>query len=117
LTIYGDGWQSRDFIYVADVVEAYLHAGRLVAQGRGGEGRLYNIGTGSGTSILKLAETLNELVGNRGELTFSPERPGDIRNSLASVDAFRAATGWEPRISLQDGLLRTCEWARDAESG
>jgi UDP-glucose 4-epimerase len=116
LTIFGDGRQSRDFIYVGDVVEAYLCAARLCRQGRGGERRLYNIGTGAGTSILKLAETLNELVGNREELTFRPERPGDIRISLASVEAFRTATGWEPRVCLREGLKRTCEWAGGVEN-
>lgn len=116
LTIFGDGRQSRDFIYVADVVEAYLRAGRLGRQGSGGTGRLYNVGTGTGISVLELAEILNELLGNRSKLTFCPERLGDIRFSLASVEAFRNATRWEPRTSLREGLQYTCEWAGSLES-
>lgn len=115
LTIFGDGQQVRDFVYVADVVEAYLRAVQLCREARRGEVRLYNIGTGTRTSILELAETLNELVGNREELTYCPERPGDIRYSLASVEAFRTITGWKPRTSLREGLQRTCEWAREVE--
>lgn len=115
LTIFGDGQQARDFVYVSDVVEAYLCAARLCREGRGGEVRLYNIGTGTRTSILELAETVNELVGNRSGLTFGPERGGDIRFSVASVEAFRTAAGWQPRVSLREGLRCTCEWAREAE--
>ena len=112
LIIFGDGRQARDFIYVSDVVEAYLRAANLCRQGRGGEERRYNIGTGVSTSILELAETLNELVGNPKELIYCPERSGDIRFSLASVEAFRTVMRWEPRVSLREGLGHTCEWAR-----
>ena len=112
LTIFGDGRQVRDFVYVEDVVEAYLRAATLCRRGRDEKRKLYNLGTGSGTSILELAETLNELVGNCEQLTFCPERPGDIRYSLASPEAFHAATGWQPGIPLREGLRRTCEWAR-----
>ncbi len=115
LTVFGDGRQARDFIFVSDVVEAYLSAANLCLQGGGGARRLYNIGTGTRTSILELAETLNELNGNREGLTFFPERPGDIRLSLASAEAFRTATGWQPRISLREGLQRTCQWAGGPE--
>ncbi len=112
LTIFGDGRQIRDFIYVMDVVEAYLHAARLCRAGEGGSKRVYNIGTGQRTSILELAETVNDLAGNREGVVFGPERPGDIRFSLASTAAFGRATGWEPRVSLREGLRCTCEWAR-----
>lgn len=116
LTIFGDGSQSRDFIYVADVVEAYLQAAKLGGRGAESRGRLYNIGTGVGTSILELAAALNELAGNRQDLAFCPERPGDIRFSLASVAAFHGSTGWEPRMSLREGLRQTCMWAQKAET-
>ena len=112
LTIFGDGLQTRDFIYVSDVVEAYLRAARLCGTARGGEKDPYNIGTGKSTSILELAETINGLVENHAGLAIRPERPGDIRFSVASVDAFRQAAGWEPRVSLREGLRRTIAWAR-----
>jgi UDP-glucose 4-epimerase len=116
LTIFGDGLQTRDFIYVSDVVEAYLRAAGLCKNSTFGEKKLYNVGTGKGTCILEVAETLNELADNHEKPAFRPERPGDIRFSLASVDAFRKATGWEPRVALREGLWNTYRWARDQDS-
>ncbi len=119
LSIYGDGRQTRDFVYVSDVVEAYLAAAGLrrfpPADAPRGltappGGRIFNVGTGSATSILDLAHTLNDLSGNREPVLFQRERPGDIRHSLASVDAFRNATGWKPEVSLQEGLRSILEW-------
>ena len=112
LTIFGDGLQTRDFIYVSDVVEAYLCAAKLCRSSSGAEERLYNVGTGRITSILELAESINDLAANHEKPNFSPERPGDIRYSVGSVDAFLEATKWQPRTSLRKGLRNTIEWAR-----
>jgi UDP-glucose 4-epimerase len=112
LTILGDGQQTRDFIYVSDVVEAYLGAASLSKNASGVEMNIYNIGTGRSTSIMQLAETINNLLKNQGSLAFCPERPGDIRFSVASVEAFRKAAGWEPRVSLREGLRKTIAWAK-----
>jgi UDP-glucose 4-epimerase len=111
LTLFGDGLQTRDFIYVSDVVEAYLRAVNLVKKSPKAQPNRYNIGMGKSTSILELAETINGLVENHAGLAFCPERPGDIRFSVASVDAFRQAAGWEPQVSLREGLRRTIAWA------
>ncbi len=116
LTIFGDGLQTRDFIYVSDVVEAYLRAAGLCGNSAIRGKRLYNVGTGKGTTILEVAETLNELAINHERPAFCKERRGDIRFSLASVDAFRKATGWEPRVALREGLWNTYRWARDRDS-
>jgi UDP-glucose 4-epimerase len=112
LTIFGDGLQTRDFIYVADVVEAYLSAADLVKNASETGKRLFNVGTGKTTSILELAESINELAANHEKPTFCPERPGDIRFSAGSVNAFLKATEWQPRVSLREGLRNTIEWAR-----
>lgn len=112
LTIFGDGRQLRDFIYVSDVVEAYLRAASLVRNPNRTQKPVYNIGTGKSTSILGLAEAINALAGNDEKVTFYPERPGDIRFSVASVDAFSVAAGWNPRLSLPEGLSKTIAWAR-----
>jgi UDP-glucose 4-epimerase len=114
LTIFGDGRQTRDFIYVSDVVEAYLGAVSLIKNASGVESKIYNIGTGRSTTIMQLAETINYLSKNQSSSTFCPERLGDIRFSVASVDAFRKAAGWEPRVSLREGLGKTIAWAKDS---
>ncbi len=114
LTIFGDGRQTRDFIYVSDVVEAYMGAASLAGKSsRAGE-RIYNIGTGKSTSIKLLAETVSNLVTSYDPPVFRSERPGDIRFSVASVEAFRKVAGWEPRVSLREGLGKTIAWARTA---
>ena len=114
LTIFGDGGQTRDFVYVADVVNAYLAAADLKnadgAPPPTPNGHIYNIGTGRVTSILELASMVRELSGNREPLAHLPEREGDIRHSRASVEAFREATGWNPEFSLGTGLAATLEW-------
>jgi len=112
LTIFGDGLQTRDFIYVSDVVEAYLHAaglrGAVVLPFRG----IYNVGAGKAVTVLDLAKSILKLTGNTESLTFLGERAGDIRHSLAAVKCFQNETGWSPQISLLDGLHRTLSWAR-----
>jgi UDP-glucose 4-epimerase len=107
LTIFGDGLQTRDFVYVSDVVEAYARAASLDGVEFHVPGGVYNIGTGRITSVLDLAQTIKELTGNCEPLLFLEERPGDIRHSLASVDAFRSAARWSAKVSLREGLQRT----------
>ncbi|MHC1742313.1 MAG: NAD-dependent epimerase/dehydratase family protein [Syntrophobacteraceae bacterium] len=112
LTVFGDGQQTRDFIYVGDVVSAYVRAAGLDGTGVRVPHGIYNIGTGERTSILRLAEVINELAGNREPTQFLPERPGDIRHSVAAVETFRRASGWSPEVGLRDGLRLTLDWAR-----
>ncbi len=109
LTIFGDGQQTRDFIYVGDVVSAYLAAAGL------GEFRvplphgIYNAGTGVRISILELADTIQDLTGNSFHHRFMPERPGDIRHSLASIAALQEHSLWRPRVQLREGLRQTID--------
>ncbi|MGD9504226.1 MAG: NAD-dependent epimerase/dehydratase family protein [Syntrophobacteraceae bacterium] len=120
LTVFGDGLQTRDFIYVSDVVDAYLAAAglrnaqagspRLFAAGR--TPRIYNVGSGKVTSILDLGRMLLSLIGEIRPFTHLPERPGDIRHSHAVVDAFCGDAGWTARVSLKEGLARTLDWFR-----
>ncbi len=112
LTVFGDGRQTRDFIYVGDMVSAYVRAAGLDGAGPRVPNGIYNIGTGERTSILRLAEVINELAGNGEPTQYLPERPGDIRHSVASVERFRQATGWAPEVGLKDGLCLTLDWAR-----
>lgn len=113
LTIFGDGLQTRDFIYVTDIVEAYLLAAGLVPGKIRLSSGVYNVGTGRSISILDLAEAVLEVTHRPKTLNFLPERPGDIRHSVASIAALNNAGEWIPRVSLHDGLKCTVEWMQE----
>jgi UDP-glucose 4-epimerase len=103
-TIYGDGKQTRDYVFVDDVVDAFVRATEK------GGGLLMNIGTGVETSVLELYDVMARITGFREDARFAPERPGELLRS--ALDPGRAAIhlGWKPWTSLQDGLARTLEW-------
>jgi UDP-N-acetylglucosamine/UDP-N-acetyl-alpha-D-glucosaminouronate 4-epimerase len=106
LRIDGDGHQSRDFTFVENVVEGNL----LAADAPGASGAVLNIATGEQTTVLELAETIGELVGHDVEKEFLPPRAGDVRHSWADVGEARRVIGFEPRVSLRDGLQRAVDW-------
>jgi UDP-glucose 4-epimerase len=99
---FGDGRQTRDFVYVDDVVAANL----LAAEGRGGAGRAYNIGRGRETSVLELAAILGLAVEHR------PERAGEVRRSCLDPGRARRELGWEAAIGVPEGIERTLGWVR-----
>ena len=105
LTIYGDGGQTRDFIYVKDVVGALAFLGH--ADGTAASG-VFNAGYGGQTTILELARTIIRLAGSRSEIRYAPGRAGDVRHSRAAVDKL-CATGWRPAFTLEQGLAATLE--------
>lgn len=105
LVIYGDGKQTRDFIYVKDVVRANL----LVAESRKANGRVFNVATGRQTTILELAMKIIEITGTTSSIVFDKPRPGDIRHSQADITEIRKL-GFEPEWSLEEGLKKTVEW-------
>jgi UDP-glucose 4-epimerase len=107
LTIFGDGEQTRDFVNVHDVVQANLKAAAAV-----GLSGAFNIGSGTRITINQLVELLAEASGIRPKVEHGPPRPGDVRHSLADISAARAAFGYEPAVTLQDGLKEYMEWAR-----
>ena len=109
LTIHSDGLQTRDFVYVGDVVDAWLR----VLDDDATRGRVFNVGSGSETSIGELAGAVLARVGLDGHpIEHAPPQLGDLRRSGADVRALERATGWEPRTSLADGLAKTLAWAR-----
>jgi UDP-glucose 4-epimerase len=103
-TIYGDGLQTRDFTYVANAVAANLAALRHPEPLLG---RVFNVGTGRRVSLRELVEALNRILGTRLEPQYHPPRPGDVRDSLASLARIRQVLGYEPRVSFEEGLERT----------
>src|SRR5262249_9173249 len=107
-TIHGDGKQSRDFTYVADVVQANLAA----AQAPGVSGRVYNVGCGRRTSLLELVEHLNTLLGTRIVPLPPAARAGDVRHSLADIHRAQDELGHRPTTSIHEGLKHCLEWWR-----
>jgi UDP-glucose 4-epimerase len=105
ITIYGDGEQSRDFTYVANVVDATIRA----ATAPGANGRAFNIAAGSPASVNQVAETIGNILGKPVEKRFEPPRPGDIRDSWADIGAAREVLGYEPHVDLAAGLELTAE--------
>jgi UDP-glucose 4-epimerase len=106
-TIYGDGKQTRDYVFVDDVVDAFVRAAEK------GGGLLMNIGTGVETSVLELFDVMARLAGFRQEARFAPERAGELLRS--ALDPGRAAIhlGWKPWTPIDDGLARTLDWYRN----
>jgi len=111
LTIYGDGGQTRDFVFVKDIVGAL----DFIARQTGAVG-VYNCGYGQKISIKELAEKIIAAADSRSPVEHEPERPGDVRHSLASVDKL-LATGWKPSSNLEEGLRVTLESFRSAAKG
>jgi UDP-glucose 4-epimerase len=108
--VHGDGSQSRDFTFVADVVQANLKA----ATAPNVSGRVYNVACGRQSSLLELIALLNDLLGTRIEPTFTPSRPGDVKHSLADIHRARADLGYEPATAMLGGLRRTLAWWRQS---
>jgi UDP-glucose 4-epimerase len=106
--VYGDGLQTRDYIYVGDVVEAMLAADAALAESAGGMDGAFNVGTGVETTVLDLVERLGR-IGGRSDFTprMAPERPGEVQR--IALDSGRAADGlgWSSAVELDDGLRRT----------
>ena len=112
ITIHGDGEQSKDFTYVANVVEANVLAG----DAPGAAGRVLNIATGGSETVNDVARTIGRLLGKPVDAVHGPERPGDVRQSSADVSAARDVLGFAPSVGFEDGLRRTIE-SLDLKSG
>ena len=109
--IYGDGLQSRDFTFVADVVQANL----LACEASGVAGDFFNVACGARFSLLELLETLCDLLGVRVEPRHEPARAGDVRHSLADITKIQRAMGYEPRGPLRAGLEKTVAYFQEEQ--
>jgi len=108
-TIYGDGLQSRDFTYVADVVQANLSA--AIAPGIAGQ--VFNIACGRSHTLLDLISLLNDILNTTIAPVHAAPRAGDVRHSLADITAAREAFGYRPLVSFEEGLRRTVVWYKN----
>lgn len=107
LIIFGDGKQTRDFIYVKDVVKANI----LVAEKERANGEVFNVARGERTTILELAMKIIDATNSLGSIIFDKPRPGDIKHSQADISKIKKL-GFKPEYPLEEGLLRTIEWYR-----
>jgi len=105
MPIHGDGTQSRDFTYVANVVQANL----LAADAPEAGGRVFNVATGRAASVDELADAIAALVGRPAEKEYLPTRAGDVRDSWADVSEARRVLGYEPTVGLEEGLRLTAD--------
>ncbi len=117
LTIFGDGEQTRDYVYVRDVVNANLRASDMTLQREPDlDSVAFNVGTGTGTSVNRLADVLEGIAGDHPGRVYRGERPGELRHSTLCVSRF-ADRGWAPRHSLEDGLTETFNFIANRKNG
>ena len=108
--IYGDGGQTRDFTYIANVVDGVLKA----CEAPKAAGQVINVATGLRISLNDLLRTLNKIVGTTLQAVYKEERAGDVRDSQADITKAKEILGYTPAIGLEEGLRRTLNWARSA---
>jgi nucleoside-diphosphate-sugar epimerase len=111
-TIYGDGGQTRDFTYVANVVDGVLRA----CEAPGASGEVINVATGGRISLNELFAVMKTIVGATVDPVYAELRQGDVRDSQADIAKAKDILGYEPTVSFEDGLKRTIEWYRTVAS-
>ena len=122
LTVFGDGEQTRDFVFVRDVVAANLRATDLPPRGRAGggpeglDGSAFNVGTGVGTSVNRLADALERIAGLHPGRHHVEARPGELRHSVLDVSRF-GRQGWRAATTLEDGLRETYQYIANRRGG
>ena len=105
MPIYGDGTQSRDFTYVANVVEATI----LAADAADSSGAILNVATGRSVTVNELAEAVGAVLGLAVETEFRESRPGDVSHSWADVREAERVLCWRPHVTLEEGLRLTAD--------
>ncbi len=106
--VFGDGGKTRDYVYVDDVVDAFIKAA-----GDAGGGQRFNIGTGMETSDRQLHSAVAAAVGGPDDPEFHPDRLGDLQRSCLDIGLAERVLGWRPQVRLDDGISRTVEYFRN----
>ena len=118
ITVFGDGRQTRDYVYVGDVARAnFLAATRELAPPGRLDDRAFNVGTGVETDVLTLARLLKAAGGADMPVEHAPERPGEQRRSAVDTVKSDRVLGWRPDVSLETGLRQTMQWFASARAG
>lgn len=105
--IFGDGEQTRDFVYVDDVVAANLLALKLTSP------EILNVGTGQEYSVNQIFKVINQAAGGKSRSEYQPPRKGEVKRSCLAIDKIRRVLGWNPEVSLNDGIAKTVNWFRE----
>lgn len=112
-TVYGDGEQTRDFTYIANIV----HANLLAAKAEKTCGQVINVACGERITINRIISRINEYLGKDVRPQYVPKRPGDIRDSFADINLAKKVIGFEPQVLFDEGLRRTIDWYRENWKG
>lgn len=110
IVIEGDGKQTRDFVFIKDIVNANILAYKATEMSFG---NVYNVGTGKETSILDLYNAIKQIAGHKAPVAHSEKRIGDIYRSCANIELSKKHLGYQPTTSLQEGLDRTINWVKN----
>jgi UDP-glucose 4-epimerase len=110
--VFGDGTNTRDYVFVDDVVDAFVKA-----SGEAGGGQRFNVGTGIETSDRQLHSAVAAAVGGPDDPEFAPPRLGDLKRSCLDIALAERVLGWQPKVSLDDGVFRTVEYFRRIHTG
>jgi UDP-glucose 4-epimerase len=118
LTIFGDGGQTRDYVFVGDVARANLTAATVkLPAATVVDSRAFNIGTSIETDVVQLATLLKEVSGGSSEVVHAPARAGEQRRSAVRIEKAAKVLGWKPKMSLRDGLRETYQWFAGRRTG
>jgi UDP-glucose 4-epimerase len=110
LTVFGDGKQTRDFVYVGDVVAAVLRA----MEHQDKSARVFNVARGEGVTLLRLIAALERVVGRKAELRHAPPRSGDVMHSSGDTRRIRESLGFAAKVGLEEGLASLLAWLKSA---
>ncbi|MDQ6634255.1 MAG: GDP-mannose 4,6-dehydratase [Gemmatimonadota bacterium] len=111
LTIFGDGSQTRDYVYVGDIAEATWRAATQALPAIGQlDARAFNLGTGVGTPVVRIVDVLRNVAGREVVIEHAPRRAGEQQESFVAVEKAGALLGWRPAVSLEEGLARSYAW-------
>lgn len=111
ITVHGEGDQTRDFVYIDDIVQANLRAATTDAVGKA-----YNIGTGESVTIRELAELIQDITDTESDIVHTDGRSGDIQHSEATISRAQDYLAYEPTVSLREGLEQTVDWYRTQQT-
>jgi len=111
IEIWGNGGVTRDYIYIEDVIDAFI-----MAMNHDGEPRVFNIGSGEGRSLNQLLTTIEDVLGRPVERRYLPPRKFDVPVNVLDICRARDVLGWHPRVSFREGLRRTLDWMRNFQA-
>ena len=116
IQLFGDGSTSRDYTWIDDIVDGCVAAVDQLAADSVPASRTYNLGGSQTTTLIELVDMIASAVGRRPEIAWLPEQPGDMKRTLADVTLSGRELGYQPRVSIEDGIKRFVAWYRDANT-